>query len=91
MKILNPVALLRSASSSRSNSSRFLINSSGSSKEEDYASSSDVSDDSYIFQNSHQSTLDKLYVWEKKLYQEVKVHVYVFLNTMHLTQIVSDI
>ncbi|XP_023757641.2 nitrate regulatory gene2 protein [Lactuca sativa] len=72
MKILNPVALLRSASSSRSNSSRFLINSSGSSKEEDYASSSDVSDDSYIFQNSHQSTLDKLYVWEKKLYQEVK-------------------
>lgn len=73
MKILNPVALLRSASSSRSNSSRFLMNnSSGSSKEEGYASSSDVSDDSCMFQNSHQSTLDKLYAWEKKLYQEVK-------------------
>lgn len=72
MKILNPVALLRSASSSRSNSSRFLVNSSGSSKEEGYASSSDLSDDSCMFQNSHQSTLDKLYAWEKKLYQEVK-------------------
>lgn len=66
MKILNPVALLRSASSSRSNSSRFLMNSSGNSKEESYASSSDVSDDSCMFQNSHQSTLDKLYAWEKK-------------------------
>ncbi|KAL4590084.1 hypothetical protein LXL04_003003 [Taraxacum kok-saghyz] len=72
MKILNPVALLRSASSSRANSSRFLMNSSSTSKEEDYASSSDVSDDSCMFQNGHQSTLDKLYAWEKKLYQEVK-------------------
>lgn len=70
MKILNPVALLRSASSSRSNSSRFLVNSS---KDEGYASSSDLSDDSCLFHNTHQSTLDKLYVWEKKLYQEVKV------------------
>nr|XP_043625149.1 protein ALTERED PHOSPHATE STARVATION RESPONSE 1-like [Erigeron canadensis] len=72
MKILNPMALLRSASSSRSNSSRFLMNSSGSSKEDGYVSSSDLSDDSCIFHNSHQSTLDKLYAWEKKLYQEVK-------------------
>lgn len=72
MKILNPVALLRSASSSRSNSSRFLVNSSGSSKDEGYASSSDLSDDSCMVHNSHQSTLDKLYAWEKKLYQEVK-------------------
>ncbi|KAI3803174.1 hypothetical protein L1987_31323 [Smallanthus sonchifolius] len=69
MKILNPVALLRSASSSRSNSSRFLVNHS---KEEGYDSSSDVSDDACMFQNNHQTTLDKLYVWEKKLYQEVK-------------------
>ncbi|XP_071714898.1 uncharacterized protein [Rutidosis leptorrhynchoides] len=72
MKMLNPVALLRSASSSRSNSSRFLINSSGNSKDEGYTSSSDLSDDSFMFHNSHQSTLDKLYAWEKKLYQEVK-------------------
>ncbi|KAM0017770.1 hypothetical protein Hdeb2414_s0027g00691751 [Helianthus debilis subsp. tardiflorus] len=69
MKMLNPVALLRSASSSRSNSSRFLVNSS---KEEGYASSSDQSDDSSMFHNSHQTTLDKLYAWEKKLYEEVK-------------------
>ncbi|KAJ0744763.1 hypothetical protein HanPI659440_Chr10g0391341 [Helianthus annuus] len=69
MKMLNPVALLRSASSSRSNSSRFLVNSS---KEEGYASSSDQSDDSCMFHNSHQTTLDKLYAWEKKLYEEVK-------------------
>nr|GFB28593.1 nitrate regulatory gene2 protein [Tanacetum cinerariifolium] len=72
MKILNPMALLRSASSSSSNSSRFLVNSSVSSKEEGYASSSDLSDDPCLFQNSHQSTLEKLYDWEKKLYQEVK-------------------
>lgn len=72
MKILNPVALLRSASSSRSNSSRFLMNSSGSSKDDGYASSSDLSDESCMLHNSHQSTLDKLYAWEKKLYQEVK-------------------
>ncbi|KVH27190.1 protein of unknown function DUF630 [Cynara cardunculus var. scolymus] len=45
-EILNPVALLRSASSSRSNSSRFLMNSSGISKDEGYASSSDLSDES---------------------------------------------
>ncbi|KAL8235051.1 hypothetical protein R6Q59_021151 [Mikania micrantha] len=70
IKILNPVALLRSASSSRSNSSRFLVSSS--SKEEGYASSSDLSDDACMFHNNHQTTLDKLYAWEKKLYQEVK-------------------
>ncbi|KAK9078914.1 hypothetical protein SSX86_002973 [Deinandra increscens subsp. villosa] len=69
MKILNPVALLRSASSSRSNSSRFLVNSS---REEGYTSSSDQSDESCMFHNNHQTTLDKLYAWEKKLYQEVK-------------------
>ncbi|XVF47648.1 hypothetical protein PTKIN_Ptkin03bG0126600 [Pterospermum kingtungense] len=70
MKMLNPVALLRSASS-RSSSSRFLINSS-SSKEAGYESSSDLSEESCMFHGSHQSTLDRLYAWEKKLYEEVK-------------------
>lgn len=70
MKMLNPVALLRSASS-RSSSSRFAINSS-SSKDEAYESSSDFSEESCTFSGSHQSTLDKLYAWEKKLYQEVR-------------------
>lgn len=71
MKILNPVALFRSASSSRSASSRFLVTSSCS-KDEGYESSSDFSEDTCMFSGSHQSTLDRLYAWEKKLYDEVK-------------------
>ncbi|XP_007014353.2 PREDICTED: uncharacterized protein LOC18589353 [Theobroma cacao] len=70
LKMLNPVALLRSASS-RSSSSRFLINSS-SSKEAGYESSSDLSEEFCMFNGSHQSTLDRLWAWEKKLYEEVK-------------------
>ncbi|MBA0752675.1 hypothetical protein Gogos_001482 [Gossypium gossypioides] len=70
MKMLNPVALLRSASS-RSSSSRFLMNSS-SSREAGYESSSSVSEESCMFHGSHQLTLDRLYAWEKKLYEEVK-------------------
>ncbi|KAG5242875.1 nitrate regulatory gene2 protein [Salix suchowensis] len=56
IKMLNPVALIRSASS-RSSSSRFMINS---------------SKESCMHSGSHQSTLDRLYAWEKKLYQEVR-------------------
>uniref|UniRef100_A0A2P2NG28 DUF632 domain-containing protein n=1 Tax=Rhizophora mucronata TaxID=61149 RepID=A0A2P2NG28_RHIMU len=70
MRMLNPVALLRSASS-RSSSSRFLNNYS-SLRDEDYESSNDLSDESCMISGSHQSTLDRLYVWEKKLYEEVK-------------------
>ncbi|KAK3009748.1 hypothetical protein RJ639_014448 [Escallonia herrerae] len=70
MKMLNPVALLRSASS-RSSSSRFLANIS-TSRDEGYESSSDFSEESCMFSGSHQSTLEKLYAWEKKLYQEVR-------------------
>lgn len=70
IKMLNPVALIRSASS-RSSSSRFMINSS-SSKDEDCDSSSDFSEESCMHSGSHQSTLDRLYAWEKKLYQEVR-------------------
>lgn len=71
MKMLNPVALFRTASS-RSASSRYLLNSSCS-KDEDYESSSDISEEPCVFSGSHQSTLDRLYAWEKKLYEEVKV------------------
>ncbi|PQQ09926.1 uncharacterized protein Pyn_00938 [Prunus yedoensis var. nudiflora] len=70
MKMLNPVALFRTASS-RSASSRYLLNSS-SSKDEGYESSSDISEEPCMFSGSHQSTLDRLYAWEKKLYEEVK-------------------
>ncbi|KAG9134706.1 hypothetical protein Leryth_001027 [Lithospermum erythrorhizon] len=69
-KMLNPVALIRSASS-RSSSSRFLVNPSAL-KEEGTESSSDLSEDVNSFSGSHQSTLDRLYAWEKKLYQEVR-------------------
>jgi hypothetical protein len=71
MKMLNPVALFRSASS-RSSSSRFLVNSS-SSRDEGYESSSDFSEEPCMYSGSHQSTLDRLFAWEKKLYEEVKV------------------
>ncbi|CAH2077509.1 unnamed protein product [Thlaspi arvense] len=66
MKMLNPVALFRSGGSSRSSSSpsRFLLSSS--------ESSSDFSEESCMLSGSHQSTLDRLYAWEKKLYDEVK-------------------
>ncbi|CAN6985616.1 hypothetical protein IGI04_000701 [Brassica rapa subsp. trilocularis] len=62
MKMLNPVALLSSRSSS--SSSRFLITSE--------SSSSEFSEESCMLSGSHQSTLDRLYAWEKKLYDEVK-------------------
>lgn len=73
-KMLNPVALLRSASS-RSSSSRFLLASSSSIDDLfDNETSSCYSEESCSrMSGSHQSTLDRLYTWEKKLYKEVKV------------------
>ncbi|KAL3534909.1 hypothetical protein ACH5RR_003370 [Cinchona calisaya] len=70
LKMLNPVALIRSASS-RSSSSRFLTNSS-TSRDATCESSSDFSVESNMFLHGHQSTLDRLFAWEKKLYQEVR-------------------
>ncbi|KAL2503265.1 hypothetical protein Fot_37113 [Forsythia ovata] len=72
MEMLNPVALFRSASSRSSSSSRFFVSSS-TSRDEDYECSSYVSEEPCIFSGNHQSTLDRLYAWEKKLYQEVRV------------------
>ncbi|KAF7838013.1 nitrate regulatory gene2 protein-like [Senna tora] len=69
-KLLNPVALFRSASS-RSSSSRFLMNCS-STRDEGYESCNDLPEDNSMFSGSHHSTLDRLYAWEKKLYEEVK-------------------
>ncbi|CAO2211520.1 unnamed protein product [Urochloa humidicola] len=72
-KMLNPVALLRSASS-RSSSSRFLLASSSSIDDLfDNETSSCYSEESCsTMSGSHHSTLDRLYTWEKKLYKEVK-------------------
>ncbi|KAE9591229.1 hypothetical protein Lal_00042533 [Lupinus albus] len=69
-KYLNPVALLRSASS-RSSSSRFLMNCS-STRDEGNEGTKDLSEAHCMLSGSHQSTLDKLNLWEKKLYEEVK-------------------
>ncbi|XP_031108218.1 nitrate regulatory gene2 protein-like [Ipomoea triloba] len=58
MKMLNPVALFRSGSS-KSLSSKFLVNPS-------------IIEENIYQNSSHQSTLDRLHLWEKKLYQEVR-------------------
>ncbi|KAF0898097.1 hypothetical protein E2562_001758 [Oryza meyeriana var. granulata] len=72
-KMLNPVALLRSASS-RSSSSRFLLAPTSSIEDlYDNETSSCYSEESCsTMSGSHHSTLDRLYTWEKKLYKEVK-------------------
>ncbi|XP_008798140.2 protein ROLLING AND ERECT LEAF 2 [Phoenix dactylifera] len=70
VRTLKPVALFSSASS-HSSSSRFFHGSS-SSRDDGYDSSSDHSEESCTTSGSHQSTLDRLYAWEKKLYEEVK-------------------
>ncbi|MCH89408.1 transcription factor bZIP106, partial [Trifolium medium] len=66
-KLLNPVALFRSASH-RSSPSK-IITSFSNTRDEVY---DDPSEENCVFSVSHQSTLDRLYAWEKKLYQEVK-------------------
>ncbi|KAJ0985177.1 hypothetical protein J5N97_003533 [Dioscorea zingiberensis] len=71
VRMLNPVALFRSASS-RSSSSRFLQVAT-TARDDGYESSSDYSEEScMMISGSHQSTLERLYAWEKKLYEEVK-------------------
>ncbi|KAG2398562.1 hypothetical protein LR48_Vigan04g004000 [Vigna angularis] len=68
-KLLNPVALIRSAS--RSSSSRYLVNSSSTGKE-GCDGSKDLSEEHCMLSGSHHSTLDRLNTWEKKLYEEVR-------------------
>ncbi|KAM0939354.1 hypothetical protein DsansV1_C21g0169731 [Dioscorea sansibarensis] len=70
VRMLNPVALFRSASS-RSSSSRFLQVAT-SSRDDGDETGSDYSEESCMISGSHQSTLERLYAWEKKLYDEVK-------------------
>ncbi|CAN6452666.1 unnamed protein product [Victoria cruziana] len=70
VRILNPIALIRSASS-RSSSSR-TFQASSSSRDDDCDTISDFSEEPCMLSGSHRSTLDRLYAWEKKLYEEVK-------------------
>ncbi|CAK8564104.1 unnamed protein product [Lathyrus sativus] len=70
-KLLNPVALFRSASSSSSPSKSIMKFSN--SRDEVYEHIDDPpSGEGSMLSASHQSTLDRLYTWEKKLYQEVR-------------------
>lgn len=34
--------------------------------------------------DSHSSTIEKLYAWEKKLYEEVKVEIYLQIGRAHV-------
>ncbi|CAL0307004.1 unnamed protein product [Lupinus luteus] len=68
-KLLNLVALFCSAS--RSSSSTFLANPL-SIRNEDNECTSDPSEEQCRFSSCHRSTLERLYAWEKKLYEEVK-------------------
>ncbi|KAG1331982.1 nitrate regulatory gene2 protein [Cocos nucifera] len=70
VRTLNPIAFFPSASSHSSSSGFF--HASSSSRDDGYDSSSDHSEESCMISGSHQSTLDRLYAWEKKLYEEVK-------------------
>jgi hypothetical protein len=58
--------------SSRSSSSRNPL--AAASKEDD-DSGSDFAEEFCMIAGSHSSTLDRLYAWERKLYDEVKVLV----------------
>lgn len=69
-KVLNSIPLFRS-SSSRSSSFRTNPTSSSSTDNLD-DSSSDFAEDCIMISGSHASTLDRIYAWEKKLYDEVK-------------------
>ncbi|XP_058728891.1 protein ROLLING AND ERECT LEAF 2-like [Vicia villosa] len=70
-RLLNPVALFRSASSS-SSPSKSIMNFSNS-RDEAYEDINDPpSGEGGMLSASHQSTLDRLYTWEKKLYEEVR-------------------
>ncbi|XP_073032323.1 uncharacterized protein [Primulina eburnea] len=71
LKMLNPVAFFRSTSS-RLSLPKNLDDTLTSKYDERYESSSDLSEESCMFSESHQSTLNRLYAWEKKLYQEVR-------------------
>ncbi|XP_028547629.1 nitrate regulatory gene2 protein isoform X1 [Dendrobium catenatum] len=70
VRMLNPIALFRSTSS-HSSASKFF-HASSSSKGDADESSSDYSEECCMLSGSHKSTIDRLYAWEKKLYEEVK-------------------
>lgn len=72
--MLNPANLIQSALlPSRTTSSKTL-------EKNGESSCSDKSEEANFLASSHHSTLDRLYAWEKKLYDEVKVGYMAFPN-----------
>ncbi|XP_057837250.1 protein ALTERED PHOSPHATE STARVATION RESPONSE 1 [Cryptomeria japonica] len=63
-------SLLRSLSSRSSSSRSYVVSSS--SKEDTEDSSSEFVEDCVMIAGSHASTLERIFAWEKKLYDEVK-------------------
>lgn len=64
--------------SSRSSSSRNPLTTA--SKDDNDDSGSDFVEEFCMIAGSHSSTLDRLYAWERKLYDEVKVIVRAYLD-----------
>lgn len=69
--------------SSRSSSSRNAL--AAASKDDGNDSGSDFVEEFCMIAGSHSSTLDRLYAWERKLCDEVKVHKR--LKTHHIVKI----
>ncbi|PKA52908.1 hypothetical protein AXF42_Ash001889 [Apostasia shenzhenica] len=69
-KLSDQVDLFRSASSTFSSSMSFQASSDP--KEDGNDNSSSIAKNWWYISENHDSTLDKLYAWEKKLYEEVK-------------------
>jgi hypothetical protein len=50
----------------------------------------DLDDDSGMVSGSHSSTLDKIYVWEKKLYEEIKVF-FISISILHSSSVLPSL
>lgn len=73
MQHVTKVITWKRTTSSRSSSSRNPLNTGA--KDDMSDSGSDFFEDFCMIAGSHASSLDRLYAWEKKLYDEVKVFV----------------
>jgi hypothetical protein len=76
--VSNVVAWKRSVSSLSSSSKSALIT--ATIKDDVDDSNSDFVEEFAMVSGSHSSTLDRLHAWERKLYDEIKVHFYFVSN-----------
>lgn len=54
------------------------------------AYNNDLDDDTGMVSGSHASTLDKIYAWEKKLYEEVKVF-FISISILHSSSLLLSL